>query len=148
MGAETPDTLVVSPEWDSRVFLSVRSDNTLLTREARGDAQGGQRSKTQEDIMELTEQVPLEGLGKEISKHMVHLTITEGNVICVKAVSDEEITNVDVPRPLAGRCMPVSFKPHHTLVVLFKITVMEGKTLIQFPPKMDENWLRYELVNW
>ena len=20
--------------------------------------------------------------------------------------------------------------------------------LIQFPPKMDENWLRYELLNW
>ena len=24
---------------------------------------------------------------------------------------------------------------------------LDGEDLIQFPPKMDENWLRYELLN-
>ena len=71
----------------------------------------------------------MKGLGKEIGKHMFRLTITKGNVIRVKAVSDEEITNIDISGPLAGGCMPVLFKSHCTLVVLFKITVTEGETL-------------------
>ena len=35
----------------------------------------------------------------------------------------------------------------HTWVLIHPVMNFIISTLIQFPPKMDENWLRYELVN-
>ena len=60
---------------------------------------------------------------------MIRLAVPERNVVRIKTVSDEEVPDVDMAGPLASGSTPVAFKPHRTLVVLFKVAMAKRESL-------------------
>ena len=71
----------------------------------------------------------MERFRQEVGEHVVGLTISKHNVVSIEPVRNEEISNIDMARSLAGRGAPVSFETDGALVVLFQVTVSVWKTL-------------------
>ena len=71
----------------------------------------------------------MEGFRQEISEHMLGLTVPKSDIVSIKSVRNEEITNIDMAGPLAGGCAAVVFKAHGALVVLLEITLPVRETL-------------------
>ena len=77
-------------------------DNTLIAREGHGNAKGGHVGEAQKYVTELAEQTPLEGFRQKIGEHVFGLTIPKGDVVCIEAIGNKEIPDVDMTGSLAG----------------------------------------------
>ena len=73
---------------------------------------------THDGITKLLEQLPLQGLGKEISQHLRCGPESNFQISLTDLVCKEEVTDVQCPGPLAGALLPIGLKEDGTLVVL------------------------------
>ena len=69
-------------------------------------------------------------LGQEIGKHALGFTMSQGDVVGTKTVSDPEVTNVDMSGALTGGSTAIALKFNGTFVVLFEKTVGDGIPLV------------------
>jgi hypothetical protein len=73
---------------------------------------------TQNVISKLAEWSTLKRLGEEISQHLPSGTVFMRELFVFNAVSNKEVSDVDVLSALAAGSSPILFKENSTLVIL------------------------------
>ena len=64
---------------------------------------------THDDITKFSKEVSLQGLGKEISDHLLGGAMKQCNVAIGDAILNKEVSNVDVTGLLPGGGAPICF---------------------------------------